>query len=261
MKKYIGIMLAALALTLVLSLPAKGQAATLTQGMSGGSVKDLQEHLMAKGVFPYPEATSYFGSITTQATKQFQKESNLTVDGIAGTKTNSKVNTLRKGDIGKPVAKLQRLLRASGVSNSTVDGIYGNGTKQAVIAFQKQKGLTADGIAGSATFGKLNQKVSLASSPVKTVTVTSTAYTADCTGCSGITRMGINLKKYPNGKVIAVDPNVIPLGSTVQVDGYGKATAVDTGGAIKGNRIDVFISKESDALKWGRKQVTVKVLD
>ena len=261
MKTYIGILLSALTLALVLSLPAKGQAATLTQGMSGSSVKDLQEHLMAKGVFAYPEATGYFGPITKQAVKQFQKESKLTADGISGSKTNTKVNTLRKGDIGKPVAELQRLLRASDVYSSTVDGIYGDGTKQAVRAFQKQKGLTADGIAGSATFSKLNQKASLASSPVKTVTVTSTAYTADCTGCSGITRMGINLKKYPDGKVIAVDPNVIPLGSTVQVEGYGKATAVDTGGAIKGNRIDVFIEKESDALEWGRKQVTVKVLD
>ena len=72
--------------------------------------------------------------------------------------------------------------------------------------------------------------------------VTATAYTASCSGCSGTTATGINLHANPNAKVIAVDPNVIPLGSKVFVEGYGYAIAADTGGAIKGNKIDVFIT-------------------
>lgn len=91
--------------------------------------------------------------------------------------------------------------------------------------------------------------------------VVATAYTAFCTGCSGITKTGIDLRANPNQKVIAVDPSIIPLGSRVYVDGYGEAIAGDTGGAIKGNRIDVFIPSQSDAMKWGRKTVTVKVLN
>lgn len=93
------------------------------------------------------------------------------------------------------------------------------------------------------------------------ITVEATAYTANCTGCSGITKTGVNLKANPNAKVIAVDPTVIPLGSKVYVEGYGYATAEDIGGAIKGNRIDVFIPTQSAALQWGRKQVKVTILD
>ncbi len=83
--------------------------------------------------------------------------------------------------------------------------------------------------------------------------VTSTAYTASCNGCSGTTATGVNLHANPNAKVIAVDPKVIPLGSKVYVDGYGYAIASDTGGAIKGNKIDVFFPSNSDAYRWGRK--------
>ncbi|MFJ7825988.1 LysM peptidoglycan-binding domain-containing protein [Psychrobacillus sp. NPDC096623] len=95
----------------------------------------------------------------------------------------------------------------------------------------------------------------------KELTMTATAYTASCAGCSGITATGINLKANPNQKVISVDPNVIPLGSKVWVEGYGEAIAGDTGGAIKGNKIDIFIPTKQEALNWGRKTVTVKVLN
>ncbi|MCM3664231.1 LysM peptidoglycan-binding domain-containing protein [Mesobacillus subterraneus] len=93
------------------------------------------------------------------------------------------------------------------------------------------------------------------------ITVEATAYTASCEGCSGITKTGVNLKTNPDAKVIAVDPSVIPLGSKVYVEGYGYATAEDIGGAIKGNRIDVFIPTQSGALQWGRKSVKVTILD
>src|SRR6185312_4204885 len=79
-----------------------------------------------------------------------------------------------------------------------------------------------------------------ASSSVKSMYMEATAYTAYCNGCSGTTRTGIDLRANPHLKVIAVDPNVIPLGTKVHVEGYGYAIAGDTGGAIKGNIIDVF---------------------
>lgn len=94
----------------------------------------------------------------------------------------------------------------------------------------------------------------------KTMYMQSTAYTADCSGCSGITATGINLKKNPSIKVIAVDPNVIPLGTKVYVEGYGYAIAGDTGGSIHGNKIDVYMPTKSKANAWGRKLVKVKIL-
>lgn len=93
----------------------------------------------------------------------------------------------------------------------------------------------------------------------KTIRVSATAYTAYCTGCSGVTATGINLRKNPNQKVIAVDPRVIPLGSKVWVEGYGEAIAGDTGGAIKGNKIDLYMKTKNEAYKWGRRTVTIKV--
>ncbi|QST01767.1 LysM peptidoglycan-binding domain-containing protein [Pontibacillus sp. ALD_SL1] len=93
----------------------------------------------------------------------------------------------------------------------------------------------------------------------ETFTATATAYTANCAGCSGITATGVDLKANPDQKVISVDPDVIPLGSTVWVEGYGYATAEDIGGSIDGKSIDVFIPDYEEAIQWGRKSVTVKV--
>ena len=99
------------------------------------------------------------------------------------------------------------------------------------------------------------------SNVARTMTVEATAYTAYCTGCSGTTANGTDLRANPNLKVIAVDPRVIPLGTKVWVEGYGEAIAADTGGAIKGNKIDVFIPNKAGAYEWGRKSVTIKILD
>ncbi|PKR77050.1 hypothetical protein CEY16_09895 [Halalkalibacillus sediminis] len=93
------------------------------------------------------------------------------------------------------------------------------------------------------------------------LTVEATAYTAYCEGCSGITYTGVDLRANPDAKVIAVDPNVIPLGSKVWVEGYGTFTAADIGGAIKGNRIDVFVPGEAEAFKFGRQSLKVKILE
>jgi len=92
-------------------------------------------------------------------------------------------------------------------------------------------------------------------------TFSATAYTASCTGCSGVTRTGIDLKANPNAKVIAVDPSVIPLGSRVEVKGYGTFLAADTGGAINGRKIDIFMSDRSDAVSFGRRSVQVRVIN
>ncbi|WP_371925831.1 3D domain-containing protein [Halobacillus sp. A5] len=95
----------------------------------------------------------------------------------------------------------------------------------------------------------------------KTVKVEATAYTAFCEGCSGITKTGLDLREDPEQKVIAVDPEVIPLGSKVRVPGYGEAIAGDTGGAIQGHRIDLFMEENGDAMDYGRKQIEVEIIE
>ena len=59
---------------------------------------------------------------------------------------------------------------------------------------------------------------------------------------------------------IAVDPSVIPLGSKVYVEGYGYAIAADTGGAIKGSTIDIYLNSSSECNNWGRRSVNVLVV-
>lgn len=96
-----------------------------------------------------------------------------------------------------------------------------------------------------------------------------TAYTAFCsTGCTGITATGVDVRNtiYHEGKrVVAVDPNVIPLGSTLKVrlsDGTViKATAQDTGGAIKGRKIDILHRTKQEARQFGKQNVEVLVID
>ncbi|MGG7096230.1 3D domain-containing protein [Clostridium sardiniense] len=90
----------------------------------------------------------------------------------------------------------------------------------------------------------------------KTLTMEATAYAGHNT-----TAMGIKPVRDPNGiSSVAVDPSVIPLGSKVYVDGYGYAIASDTGGAIVGNKIDLFMNSEAECLQFGRRTVTVKII-
>jgi resuscitation-promoting factor RpfB len=93
----------------------------------------------------------------------------------------------------------------------------------------------------------------------KELIMKATVYTEKCNGCSGITATGINLKNNPGIKVVAVDPSVIPLGSKVWVEGYGYAIAADTGGAIRGNKIDLFIHSSKYSGGYGIRTVKVKV--
>ncbi|MGM0754505.1 MAG: ubiquitin-like domain-containing protein [Bacillota bacterium] len=146
--------------------------------------------------------------------------------------------------------EVSRKLVSEKVVKESQDKIINVGTK--VLVAQVSRGSSSSNSSASA---------SAAPSGGREFYVSSTAYTASCNGCSGYTATGINLKSNPNVKVIAVDPSVIPLGTKVYVEGYGYAVAADTGGAIKGNKIDVFFPSKSDAYRWGRKTIKVKILN
>ncbi|WP_305037394.1 G5 and 3D domain-containing protein [Gracilibacillus salinarum] len=96
----------------------------------------------------------------------------------------------------------------------------------------------------------------------KTLYMKATAYNWDCATCDGrgLTSTGYNLKANPNG-VVAVDPSIIPLGTKVWVEGYGYAIARDTGGNIKGNKIDLHMSSKQKAASYGSRTVKVKIID
>jgi 3D (Asp-Asp-Asp) domain-containing protein len=101
----------------------------------------------------------------------------------------------------------------------------------------------------------------------RTLTIKASAYTANCEGCSGKTAIGFNVNnttEYNGYRIIATDPSVIPLYSVVKIetkDNTFKAVAIDTGGAIKGNKIDLLVGTYSEAINFGRQDVTVTILN
>lgn len=98
--------------------------------------------------------------------------------------------------------------------------------------------------------------VSNSGSNLASYSMTATAYTGH-----GLTATGLKPVRDPNGlSTIAVDPNVIPLGSKVYVESYGYAIASDTGGAIKGNKIDLYMNSEAECYAFGRRTVTVSII-
>lgn len=86
----------------------------------------------------------------------------------------------------------------------------------------------------------------------------STAYTS---GVGSLTASGRVVERNPNGiSTVSVDPNVIPFGTYLYIEGYGYAVAADKGSAIKGNKVDVFFNSVGDCYNWGRQTVKVTVL-
>lgn len=93
-----------------------------------------------------------------------------------------------------------------------------------------------------------------------------THYVATCNGCSGITASGYNVKNtiwYEGYRVLSVDPRIIDEGSIVEIDDGNekfKAIAIDTGGAIKGRKLDLLVKGKAEAYKEGKKDVQLRVV-
>ncbi|WML34954.1 3D domain-containing protein [Clostridium sp. OS1-26] len=124
---------------------------------------------------------------------------------------------------------------------------------------EKEKQLVAMETASNQTSKNvsLSRGMSKSMSYSQVLSMQATAYSGD-----GVTASGTSTQRDIDGySTIAVDPRVIPLGSRVYVEGYGYAVAEDIGGAIKGNIIDVFFQSESEARSWGRRSVTVYILN
>ena len=149
---------------------------SLRKGATGSAVKNLQTKLKKLG-FYNASIDGDYGDTTVAAVKAFQKKYNLTADGVAGSETLKKLDSayknadsdkddgsLRKGATGTAVKTLQTNLKKLGFYTAYVDGSFGSTTESAVKAFQKKYGLTADGVAGSATLKKIESAVASASS-------------------------------------------------------------------------------------------------
>lgn len=150
----------------------------LTKGSSGSAVTKLQKRLIELGYnCGSCGADGDFGASTLAAVKAFQKANGLTVDGIAGAKTQSALYnsnavkygatsaaspsssanypTVKYGANGPYTKKIQQRLNSLGYNCGQADGVFGSKTLAAVKAFQRAKGLAADGVVGPKTWAKL----------------------------------------------------------------------------------------------------------
>lgn len=202
----------------------------LYQGVNHPDVKELQQELRARNFFNHSTNTTYFGNITKEAVKKFQKANGLSVDGSFGPASarvlKGKTNTsspevkpapapkssvsgqlsysraLRQGLKGNDVRDLQSALKKLGHYNIAVDSSFGPGTVSAVKSFQSAQRISVDGSVGPATVKTINAVLSGNVAAGKPVTIAPAAPNRNNSG-KGTTINIINTaKKFIGGKYV-----------------------------------------------------------
>ncbi len=180
------------------SSDSASSSSLLKFGVRSDAVRTLQQNLKTLGYYSNGSVTGNFGERTKEAVYQFQRENGLSADGVAGAKTLAKIQDLLSGKNNSGssnsstgsssgssssgasssdklntsvtlsldmkndnVLALQKALARLGFYSGNQTGNFGEKTKEAVIAYQKSKGLTADGIAGKNTLAKINADLGL----------------------------------------------------------------------------------------------------
>ncbi len=156
---------------------SSSSSSALREGAIGQEVSKLQQKLKDLG-YDISSVDGKYGPSTLRAVKAFQRKNNLKADGVAGSNTlnllysgsaigpgspsssgpsggSSSSGTLRFGDMGAEVTKMQQALTALGYDTNGTEGKYGKGTQRAVRLFQQKNNLKIDGIAGSSTLARL----------------------------------------------------------------------------------------------------------
>lgn len=178
-------------------------------------------------------------------------------------------DVIKRGMTGPGVVDVQNKLIELGFLTGTADGICGSNTVNAIKNFQESIGMPADGICGIMTYAAMENfqysgddsawEESVAEFPQfsKTIRVEATAYSAQEPGLNAHTAIGTPVRYG----VVAVDPNVIPLGTRLYIPGYGEAVAEDIGGDIIGYRIDIAFETYAEALEFGRQSLEIYIIE
>ena len=265
----------------------------LKKGDRGDGVKHVQELLMKTGYLS-GQADGLYGEYTEYAVQIFQDHAGLPVTGRVDDATlkaleekgryekvengkEKKDIVAKRGDKGEAVRNIQHLLISQGYLIDSADGTYGNNTEYAVKSFQKEQGISVTGKVDGVTLAAIrenNKRFTVSAGQekkgqgagsgqeapsryIRVILMMSTAYSTEDPGSSLYTARGHRLRRG----YVAVDPKVIPLGTNLYVEGYGYAVADDTGGLIKGNRIDLAVDSYAEAIAYGVKDVQVYVLE
>ena len=233
------------------------------RGDRGTKVKRYQQRLIRTG-YMSGKADGVFGAETQQAVRDFQKDNDLNVTGRLDAATIKELDEvsigngeMSVGERGMKVARLQNLLTLHGFVPDSMDGIFGDSTMRQLKAFQKYKGLPQTGICTDAVWDALEDDPVFRGQYKKKMVMSTTSYTPHDGGGGGHTALG-NIAGKGHA---AVDPDVIPLGSIIFIEGYGYAIADDIGGAIVGNIVDVGVDSLDQAYAWGTKDATVYIVE
>ena len=186
---------------------AAGFGETLRPGMSGDDVKALQQALIDQKYLS-GTADGVFGTRTEHAVREFQRKNGLIEDGLAGDKTQALLygkssgrkestaqkesadsgsffrgdySTIREDSDSARITLLQKALISMDYLKSSADGKFGDRTKEAVTAFQRANGLTADGLAGKKTLKAMEKAMASGHKATKATAVTEEAETEKVT--------------------------------------------------------------------------------
>lgn len=200
--------------------------------------------------FETVEESIAFNTVKQNDDKMYKGNEKVITEGVNGSKDVTYKVTFRDG------VEFARELSSEIVTVEPVDKVVTMGTKEKTVAVKQTKGFASGTLSSR---GDLRYK--------KVITVTATAYDPSPEQNGGYSRTALG--GVPRFGIIAVDPKVIPLGSRVYVEStddgnswvYGYAIAGDTGGAIKGNRIDLCYNTASQARAFGRRSATIYVLE
>lgn len=144
-----------------ISTPVNTTSSNTKSNIGISAVKEIQTWLNANYKTGLTVDGAYGPKTKAGLVKALQTELNkqtgarLTIDGIYGNLTNAAVINIQLGSQGNITKILQGLLICNGYSTNGFDGIFGNGTRNSVITYQRANGLSTDGVAGKQTFSKL----------------------------------------------------------------------------------------------------------
>ncbi len=236
---------------------------SLKPGMRGDEVTAVQQRLRELG-YMGAKATGYYGNKTEEAVKKFQQAVGLTPDGIVGPGTKAKLfaadapkftttakttttkpttattkPALEQGMSGKEVTAAQGRQRELGYMGAKATGYFGKKTTEALKAFQKAVGLTADGILGEATKEKL-----FASDAPKMTTTTATTATTTTTAPPTTTTTAVTTAPTTSGTGTGQTESTSAVTTSTPADEI--STTVETTTTVPPTPIEQLLSSTTE---------------
>lgn len=208
------------------------------------TVVQMQQLMNGSGYWCGP-AEGILASSAYQSVVELQLDKHLLTDGLIGNHTRQAPHLALIDAVGSQQPDIADTAIKVGSSVAAATTVPVNGQNPVKAA---QNAVASTPSRGASTTGK------------RVITMVATGYD----GCYECNKPYYGYPSYiglPLARgIVAVDPDVIPMGTRLFVEGYGQAIAADQGNAIQGNRIDLYFDSHQEALNFGKKTVQVTIL-